>query len=597
MTSPEKNNLHHLKVILKSLSKHQALVLNENVESTSDYSVNTIAKLDSPIITNLQQQFSSNQQLLLKSIWTPNSVKIVNNSCVFAKNPTTKILPPAFDGLMFIFALSDNKFRQKHFEHLVQYYFDCLKDDLENKKIVSKFFSETQVRILLPIVKFELLAIETNNKQLATNIDYYLKYPLLNQEDIYVVIKNYLGTTDYDLNDYQLIELKETNGHLGEYYHLRIKITHNRQPKEIELFAKFLIIKAEILRKVLENGPGKREDFFYNTLYPLYIEHGLQDILDFAPKCYLSRISWLIVLDDLTKTDFISFKPNVLLDFNGLSCLVEKLAKFHSTTLILEEILTKKSGKTFRLDDLYDEYFDDVLLSYNSNNPTCALYDKNLERLYYVAEKFPEIISSLKLSSEDLNKALKDIYWNLFCQLKPENCKLRSIVNHGDTYISNFLFKYDNNDKNIIKEAILIDFQLLRYMPPGYELLFALISSSSKTTRDKYLQRLIEEYYNNISKYLKHFNIDPEEVFPEKLFMENIKKAYPAALTQSFNYGLFIHIDPDFREEIMHDQYKLKYYLEDHKSAIIDKFWNDDHYRSVLKGFIEDFVELIRKGC
>nr|AHE77385.1 heat shock protein 90 [Lissorhoptrus oryzophilus] len=157
-----------------------------------------------------------------------------------------------------------------------------------------------------PLVKLKIATITSTYKDvdLIKNSLQFLKYPLINQEDIYEAIHNKLGHSEYNLINYALQPLNETNGHLGEYFHLVIDVECNDTQQTINLFAKFLIPPTKLLKSILEEGPSKKEDFFYSTLLPLYREYGLDSILDFAPKCHLSRRDYLLLLDDKTTNGY-----------------------------------------------------------------------------------------------------------------------------------------------------------------------------------------------------------------------------------------------------------------------------------------------------
>lgn len=497
--------------------------------------------------------------------------------------------------------MSDEKFRQKHFDELTSYYFKCLAETVQTQnsnmfETISRKYADIQVRSLLPIVKFKYASDlakanpSPHFENILANISNYLKYPLIHQEDVYQATKNKLQSDDYDLITYTLVPLDAKNGHLGEYFHLKISVNFQNQEKKLNLFAKFLLVSTDEMREFLERGVGKKEDFFYCTLYQIYSDHGLENLLDFAPKCYLSKLSGFVILEDLGSLEYIGLKPNAILNYDGLKIILAKVAKYHACTFIVEEILSKKLGKIYRLGNDYAEYLEEVILVYEG--PFKNITDRFLDSLYYIVNKFPDITNKISLSTEQLKAKIKEVWFSPFVTVKASD-SIRNVVNHGDLYVSNMLFKF-GQDQNV-KDGILIDFQLLRYVPPAFEILFFIFVSSLKETRDKHLQSLLNWYYENLSGHLTTFNLDPDEIYSRKHFEDDIDNSKSAALAQAFNYGHSIQVDPDFREEVFHDQEKTKYYFEDNKEEFVDLAWEQGHYKIMLRGIIEDIIDLIKK--
>jgi len=72
---------------------------------------------------------------------------------------------------------------------------------------------------------------------------------------------------------------------------------------------------------------------------------------------------------------------------------------------------------------------------------------------------------------------------------------------HGDFWSNNILYKYDENDK--VESTMLIDFQLINYGHPAYDVLYLLYISSDIEFRDAHMETCLEHYWKTFSVYLE----------------------------------------------------------------------------------------------
>ncbi|CAG9767603.1 unnamed protein product [Ceutorhynchus assimilis] len=466
----------------------------------------------------------------------------------------------AYEAFLLIFSSSNEKFRQNHFEELITDYYKHFE--------APKNLIEQHKNVILPLVKLQLI----DNDEIAQNLLNYLKNPFIHQENIYQIIKKKFQTNDIELINFDLVTINEKFGHMSKYYHLKIRTSINNKIQEDTLFIKLLFSDSELVKQIAEAGAAKKESFFYNTLYPLYEEYGLRELLDFAPKCYLATAKGLIVLENIK---YSTLKSDTFLNVEQLKLVLDKIAKFHVCSLILEELLSEKLGKPYRIYDEYPEYFQENIIV-----PQGELYGWVMGGL--LATKY--FIKQLQKSNKNIEEKLNNIWQKTYDQLK-KSTTLRNVVNHGDMYICNMMLNSD------LQDVILFDFQLLRYLPPAFEILFFIFSSTTKETRDKYLQTLLDYYYGNLSENLKKFNLNPEELLPRTDFLRNVTEAKAAAMAVAMVYHP-IHMDPQLRDQIIHAE-EAGVHLDSQREKLVDLAWKDEHFRTFGTGFAKDFIELI----
>lgn len=79
---------------------------------------------------------------------------------------------------------------------------------------------------------------------------------------------------------------------------------------------------------------------------------------------------------------------------------------------------------------------------------------------------------------------------------------------HGDFWGNNIMYKYD--EEGNVADTVLVDFQLINYSHPGYDLLYLLYISTDMEFRDGHMKECLSHYWNTLELYIEHFK--PKEV-------------------------------------------------------------------------------------
>lgn len=516
---------------------------------------------------------------------------LISEGVVVTSQETGELVPPSYEVLTFLFRRTSEEFRLKHFHKLINLYYNELKNGLQSQLsdvYSQKLAFDLEVKILLPVVKLDIVLQKGASgalSEVGNSLRRFFLYPRLNQEDIYLVVRNKIGSFEFNLKNYQLIPLDAKNGHLGEYFKLNIDIKQQGKESNLKLFAKFLTPKAEFMKEILKLGPSMKEDWFYFGYLPKLREIGLSDLLSFAPNCYFSRINDVIILDDLSKVGYTGLTPNTKLEYNALKMVVRELANLHSCSLILEEELSKSAGKDVRLSDMYGEYLQEVL--FGKDTP----YIKSIDGM--VVNTVMYFISTFSYANGHSNEKIKEqvdsFYNSVFDKVKPSS-KYRNVICHGDAYVANMLFKF--NEQTNCEDVKLIDFQLLRYCPPTQDLLFFLIQNATKENLDRHFNNLVDEYYTSLSESLQKYSIDINEIYPRETFDECLLYMKGGAIMQAFFYSPFQSLDPKVREKISGDDDEIEKIKTD-SLYIVKMGMQDDYYAHVMRGLTQQFVDLI----
>lgn len=86
-----------------------------------------------------------------------------------------------------------------------------------------------------------------------------------------------------------------------------------------------------------------------------------------------------------------------------------------------------------------------------------------------------------------------------------------AIICHGDFLRNNIAFKYDND--GLATDAMLFDFQTVRYASPMLDLCLFMAISTGYEIRQKYFDEIFRTYYDAvIAEYLKKTNLNGNDV-------------------------------------------------------------------------------------
>ncbi|KPJ07529.1 Nose resistant to fluoxetine protein 6 [Papilio machaon] len=204
-----------------------------------------------------------------------------------------------------------------------------------------------------------------------------------------------------------------------------------------------------------------------------------------------------IVIDDLGVQGYKSFNRFASMNWEYASKSVETLAKFHALSLVFaheqpEEFEKIAAGMQYGI-------------GVNADEASKELYVKIVE-------------SSLATLPEDYRDRVRKVVYSEEV-MKFHNKPVKKVVlAHGDFRPSNLLFKR----KEGVLHARAVDYQMMHAGCALADLIYFITVGSDKQFRDKYFHRLIEYYREQLELALSRFSLDIEDVYPKKIFDEEL---------------------------------------------------------------------------
>lgn len=570
-------------------------------------------------------------------LWAKNVMFCYKNGvpidCKIIDFQLLRYAPPAHDVLQLIFLTTSTQRRQHHLHELLRYYYDCLKAalqkyclDLDHVLTYTNF--ESSINYLLPQIKLQTAfyySFQGANpefyKTITSNLEEFKKFvfgdatrfsvdlfkgdegykklmteiltelkdliltPRMLLEDVFEIVQSKLRTTDYELLGYEMAPLGRISGFLGDHFKLKVKVGVGEEEKVLDLFAKCAPVNSTRYKFVLDNKAFIKESFFLKTLLPLMEANGI-DVAEFKVPCHLIRMNKVIVFDDLEFANYAAANQREAFSCEELKVVLNKLAIYHAANIILEERMTAKTGKTFRLSSFENEVEESFFRTTNLNNSTRSIklgFDSAPFQIDYFFQD--------EDNGEFHEKYLKA--YDAAYELIKESKEFRNVVCHGDLWASNIMMKYE--DSRPI-DCLLIDYQLVRYCPPAHDLLFVIYHTTNRRTRAEFKNELIDFYYEKFAESLRMYGCKAEEIYTYEEFLKSVDHMTPQAVCQTVINYHFVMGDSDLITHYVQDEESShKIFMEDRRDYLKDLCEKDPIYRERVKESIEDLRDMCFK--
>lgn len=229
----------------------------------------------------------------------------------------------------------------------------------------------------------------------------------------------------------------------------RVKVDYTRKEggpvQKIQLMIKGAPT-SKFLQDMIENmGIFKKELAMYNECLPAMkkiLEESFPEEKNFiAAESYECDLPNTIVMEDLQLSGYKMANRRKQLDYEHCKVTLESLARFHALSLKVDPEISDKVSY-----DFYQESLREQMEPYLDNS-------------FPVWLDFLEQSESCSRFVPFLRRAVKHSFDKMLLIVKPNPDSIRCL-NHGDSWINNILYKYDEDGN--VKHAKLVDYQLSR---------------------------------------------------------------------------------------------------------------------------------------
>ena len=336
----------------------------------------------------------------------------------------------------------------------------------------------------------------------------------LNEAFFANVVKSHLNLNQ---DEYEFISIdkspamKPGDGYMSEIIRSRIKIKGNDGVEQSLSY----IVKINIPSELYEEMVNKcrffpKEQKMFSVFIPefekLYVNAGVNITL--GPKLYYTTDTptAVIVMEDLGHHKMMDKKLG--LDEQHCKMGFSWMAKFHAASMVYKEINEPypedfySGGFTMKMEKSSQDFLNNFM------DPYIAALRKLPE-----GEKYVEKVEKWR-----------EVLFAAICKTVEFDESSFNVLNHGDMWINNFLFKYDEDQKLV--DLKLVDYQMCHWGTVAHDIYYYMMSPCSKEIRVKKFDELIRFYFDKLIENLKLLNYSKRFPTFEELLQELSKRKF-----------------------------------------------------------------------
>lgn len=355
----------------------------------------------------------------------------------------------------------------------------------------------------------------------------------------------------------------------------------------VKFFAKIMPLCSSSHEQKWCETAFRREVNFYGKIFPAMMEH----FDDFSGgsggvicHCYLSQ-NGLLLLEDLSLNSFKISDVRDTMDEKQCTVVLESLARFHASSIVFEEKETSAKGKPCTIGDLWKTEINQDFAASEVDQliGTWMMACANVvEKVAEMAK--PEVVEVIRAQKRKLSIR--------YLMMRKPSEEHRNVICQADMWANNILFRFseDGGEPTAVK---FVDFQLIQYSPPTYDVLSFIYLSTSRNFRRSFMEKLLFVYYRALTKELNRCCLNADDCgMSWDRFLRSCKdQEYNARLTAMFIHPQVLLDGKFLKEKLKTPEDFDQFFNVDRTHIIAEAFHTDKKYRDRLIDTLEEFSE------
>lgn len=305
--------------------------------------------------------------------------------------------------------------------------------------------------------------------------------------------------------------VKEGNNYFSLLFRVTVKFKKEGDCEAINSVS--LIVKAPVTDEFMKTLADrmqvvKKELLVYNELMP-EIHRNIEDGT-LTPRNFHSARDDVLVLEDLNENGYTMCDRIEQLDHDHCVNVMRTLAKFHAFSVALHE----------KNPELIEEVGSNSVYIENIEPDQYEKYSAIVEKSLTCTARAVKTFRGYEHFGEKILRQ-SDTMWDRMVTISVMQRHVK-VLNHGDPWTNNILFKHDESGK--VTDVKLIDFQLCKYATPGVDIQTFLVSSANAVVRKNGYSDLINAYRETFNATLGKLNcnvrLSAEELEEEVRFAD-----------------------------------------------------------------------------
>uniref|UniRef100_A0A182P9U0 CHK domain-containing protein n=1 Tax=Anopheles epiroticus TaxID=199890 RepID=A0A182P9U0_9DIPT len=226
----------------------------------------------------------------------------------------------------------------------------------------------------------------------------------------------------------------------------------------------------------------------------------------FAARCfYASDLpERLLVFEDLKALGYVTVNRQAGLDFEHCALVMRKIGQFHAASMRFAAERLDILKQKFHFNMFNPDYKE-------KSGQLNTIFVSGLEALINVAKNQwndfdPTIVEKLE--------RLVPVYVERLRECMEQDCEADGgyrVLNHGDLWSNNMLFRYDPDAPSVVQDVAFVDLQISYYSSPGVDLNYALANCPNFETRTR-ADELVEVYYGSFRDTLQQLGYNARPI-------------------------------------------------------------------------------------
>jgi len=205
----------------------------------------------------------------------------------------------------------------------------------------------------------------------------------------------------------------------------------------------------------------------------------------------------ILVMENVKKRGFVMFDKMRILPLDHFLLAMTNLAHFHGRWLVYRWMVEQGQlgGEAWNLDDFKSA-------CNTQKRPPKLVYKqllngtaKTVKRILELEGKEDLIPKVSQFFSVTSRRQLDMFMGNVTSSI--------DTLCHGDFWSNNIMFKYDDEGK--VTGTILVDFQLINYGHPAYDIMYLLYLSTDTQFRDMHMDECLQHYWDTLHQYITQY--------------------------------------------------------------------------------------------
>ncbi|KAF5287407.1 hypothetical protein FQR65_LT12232 [Abscondita terminalis] len=344
-------------------------------------------------------------------------------------------------------------------------------------------------------------------------------------------IKQFLEDRNLQLNEIEIC----SNGSVGKNFMGSIKCVKVRGKKPHNFVVKIAPSNIIFRNAHATKAIYLREIYTYEKILPTFLElqmnYKVPLIFDSYPKyCASSKVDLneFVVMKNVMSLGYKNY-DNFEFDLEHAVLVMKALGKLHALSFGLR----KKNFDAFceiRNNARDDEY-----------QPEFVPTSQEVLDLFTMAGLNSLDPVNDKVAFEKFDAFRKNIGSVVRAAFTEMNHSEYAVVTHGDCWIANFLFKYQDNQ--VPNDVLLLDWQFTRIGSPAFDISQFFFICCGRKIRNLHYTKLLQTYYESLSSFLKFFDEEACELFPYEVLMEHLRKFSVLGLATALRMKYLLTVD------------------------------------------------------